>query len=134
MSFTVKNAIIVALVFIVAVVIVGCSSFNFGGYIGQGDSSIDLGHYVNGAKTMNSVVFPHWKHQRKLDGDCSQCHIGSNHQLKDRTTNQLLDTNIKAGDAGNKFHLDLCWQCHDARHITKVGSSGNCEKCHKGSK
>jgi Cytochrome c7 and related cytochrome c len=85
----------------------------------QGPETIDLKarYKVEGKK--KAVIFPHHKHQEKLE--CVQCH-------KDAKGGGPLNVDIvKLTTSKNDFHKKFCWPCHKEMNVPKGKS---CKTCH----
>lgn len=86
---------------------------------GQGPETIDLkaAFKVEGKK--NAVIFPHHKHQEKLE--CAKCH-------KDAKGGGSLAVEIvELTGTSNDFHKKFCWPCHEEMKVPKGKS---CKTCH----
>jgi hypothetical protein len=85
----------------------------------QGPETIDLkaSYKVEGKK--KAVIFPHRKHQEKLD--CVKCHKDSN------GGGDLVVDIVKLTSRKNDFHMKFCWPCHKEMKVKK-GTS--CKTCH----
>ncbi len=69
---------------------------------------------------MAPVIFPHAKHQARLE--CVKCHISPDGGGK------LKVDFVNKNGTGNDFHKKFCWPCHKKMDIPK-GTS--CSTCHK---
>lgn len=86
---------------------------------GAGPEVINLKEKFNVKGSKTAVMFPHAKHQAKLE--CTKCHASSE--------GGKLNMEIKktAGFA-NDFHKKFCWPCHVEM---KVPAGKSCTTCHK---
>jgi hypothetical protein len=85
----------------------------------QGPETIDLkaAYKVEGKK--KAVIFPHRKHQEKLE--CAKCHKDS------KGGADLVVDIVKLTTTKNDFHKKLCWPCHKEMKVPKGKS---CKTCH----
>ncbi len=86
---------------------------------GNGPETIDLKakHSIQGKK--KAVIFPHRKHQGKLE--CTKCHKGPE--------GGVLKVELKKiKGMSNDFHKKICWPCHVEM---KVKKGKTCKTCHK---
>jgi len=86
---------------------------------GKGPESIDLKAKYKVEATKPAVVFPHHKHQAKLE--CVKCHESADGgKLKFEIKNLT--------GVGNDFHKVACWPCHKEMNVPKGVA---CTTCHK---
>lgn len=87
---------------------------------GNGPETINLKEKFQFEGKKSAVIFPHHKHQEKVD--CAKCH-------KDPAGGGALVVDIvKKKGVGNDFHKKLCWPCHKEMKVPKGKS---CKTCHK---
>ncbi|MBU0947037.1 MAG: cytochrome c family protein [Proteobacteria bacterium] len=106
------------------VVIAGCLIFTFVSaasltLAGQGPETVDLkaAYKVEGKKS--AVIFPHHKHQEKVE--CAKCH-------KDvKGGGPLVVDIVELTGTSNDFHKKFCWPCHVEMKVVKGKS---CKTCH----
>ncbi len=86
----------------------------------KGPETIDLkaAYKVEGKK--KAVVFPHHKHQEKLE--CGKCHKES------KGGGPLVVDIVKLTTSKNDFHKKFCWPCHMEMKVPKGKS---CKTCHR---
>ncbi len=85
----------------------------------QGPETIDLkaAYKVEGKK--KAVMFPHYKHQEKVE--CAKCHKDTN------GGGPLVVEIVKLTTTKNDFHKKFCWPCHVEMKVPKGKS---CKTCH----
>lgn len=85
----------------------------------QGPETIDLkaAYKVEGKKS--AVIFPHRRHQEKVE--CAKCHKDSN------GGGPLVVDIVKLTTSKNDFHKKFCWPCHVKMEVPKGKS---CKTCH----
>ncbi len=85
----------------------------------KGPETVDLkaAYKVEGKK--KAVIFPHHKHQEKLE--CSKCHQATN------GGGPLVVDIVKLTTSKNDFHKKFCWPCHVEMKVPKGKS---CKTCH----
>jgi len=85
----------------------------------QGAETIDLkaAYKVEGKK--KAVIFPHRKHQAKIE--CAKCHKDTN------GGGPLVVDIVKLTTSKNDFHKKFCWPCHIEMKVPKGKS---CKTCH----
>ncbi len=85
----------------------------------KGPETVDLkaAHKVEGKKS--AVIFPHHKHQEKVE--CGKCHKDTN------GGGPLLVDIVKLTTIKNDFHKKFCWPCHVEMKVKKGKS---CKTCH----
>lgn len=84
----------------------------------------------NGPETMNlkerfkvegdkkAVIFPHHKHQAKLQ--CEKCHVSKD------GGGALRFEIVKKDGMANDYHKKFCWPCHTEMNVPKGRSCSNC--------
>jgi len=87
-----------------------------------GPETMNLKERFNVTGSREAVIFPHRKHQAKLNQECNRCHVSEEGggKLKFALTN-------KEG-ISNDFHKKFCWPCHEEMHVPK---GKLCSTCHK---
>lgn len=85
----------------------------------QGPETIDLkaAYKIEGKK--KAVLFPHHKHQEKLE--CGKCHKDA------KGGGPLVVEIVKLDTTKNDFHKKFCWPCHTEMKVPKGKS---CKTCH----
>ncbi len=106
----------VSLVVCLAVTFVVAASWTFAG---QGPETVDLkaAYKVEGNK--KAVLFPHHKHQEKVE--CAKCHKNV------KGGGSLVVDIVKLTTSSNDFHKKFCWPCHVDM---KVAKGKSCTTCH----
>ena len=86
---------------------------------GTGPETMNLKERFKVEGKKNAVIFPHWKHQAKLE--CTRCHaVPEGGKLKIEI--------VKKTTMGNDFHKKFCWPCHVEMKVPKGKS---CKTCHR---
>ena len=85
----------------------------------KGPETIDLkaAYKIEGKKS--AVIFPHLKHQEKVE--CAKCHKDTN------GGGPLVVDIVKLTTTKNDFHKKFCWPCHVEMKVPKGKS---CKTCH----
>ncbi len=87
--------------------------------LASGPAEINLMEKYAITGTKSAVIFPHAKHQAKLE--CVKCHASSD------GGKLSISIENKTG-VGNDFHKKFCWPCHETMSIPKGKA---CNTCHK---
>lgn len=86
---------------------------------GQGPETIDLKDAFKVEGKKSAVIFPHHKHQEKLE--CGKCHKDA------KGGGTLLVDIVELTGTSNDFHKKFCWPCHEEMKVPKGKS---CKTCH----
>ncbi|MBU0961941.1 MAG: cytochrome c family protein [Proteobacteria bacterium] len=87
---------------------------------GHGPETIDLKAAYKVVGEKNAVIFPHHKHQEKVE--CAKCH-------KDvKGGGPLVVDIVELTGTSNDFHKKFCWSCHVEMKVPKGKS---CKTCHR---
>ena len=85
-----------------------------------GPETMNLKERFKVTGSRDAVIFPHHKHQAKLE--CSRCHLSAEGGGK------LKFALVNKEGMSNSFHKEFCWPCHDEMHVPK---GKLCSPCHK---
>ena len=90
---------------------------------GSGPETMDLKDVFEVEGKKRAVIFPHHKHQAKVE--CASCHINP------KGGGSVKFKFVKTTGVANDYHKNFCWPCHIAMKVPKGKS---CSTCHTGPK